>query len=99
MNRTSLKCPHCSTSVVRATRFCPGCQSQLCCGAPFRLYALALVGAIVISAACSAALDAAESWTGWLIGLAILMSCWGLLDWLYADRVRFKRRGARGPDA
>ncbi|CAE6844745.1 hypothetical protein R75461_07193 [Paraburkholderia nemoris] len=34
-----------------------------------------------------------------LIGLAILMGSWGLLDWLYADRVRFKRRRARGPDA
>ncbi|MGF6604792.1 cyanate permease [Paraburkholderia sp. GAS448] len=99
MNRTHYKCSYCDTGVLRAARFCPGCQAELHCGAPVGLYLFALVAAIAIGAACSSALPEAESWAGWLIGLAAWVAGWGLLDWLYANHVTFRRNRTDRPDA
>ncbi|CAE6862427.1 hypothetical protein R75461_08055 [Paraburkholderia nemoris] len=99
MNRTHLKCSHCDTAVARAASHCPGCQAKLCRGAPLGLHLFALVAAIAIGAACASALGADESWVGWMIGLAAMVSAWGLLDRLYENRVRFTRNRASGPDA
>ena len=99
MNRIQLKCIHCDTAVASAAGYCPGCQAKLCRGAPLKLYVFALVGAIIIGGVCSSALSADDWWGGWLIGLAVLMGCWGLLDWLHGDRIRFRPSRGRRPDA
>ncbi|SIO72568.1 hypothetical protein SAMN05444172_9010 [Burkholderia sp. GAS332] len=99
MNRPQLKCIHCDTPLPSATRYCHGCRAELRRGAPLKLYVFGLAAAIAIGAACSSALDTAQSWTGWFIGLAALIGCWGLLDRQYADRVKFRQSRARRPDA
>ncbi|CAE6865520.1 hypothetical protein R75461_08250 [Paraburkholderia nemoris] len=98
MNRTHHPCTHCETPVPRAAGYCPGCQTKLCGGAPRRLYLFALVAAIAIGAACASALPATEPWAGWVIGLAALVSAWGLLDQLHVNRVSFRRNRTDRPD-
>ena len=52
MKRIQLKCIHCDTTVASAARYCPGCQAELCRGAPLKLYVFALVGAVIIGGVC-----------------------------------------------
>ncbi|CAE6845355.1 hypothetical protein R75461_07225 [Paraburkholderia nemoris] len=98
MNRVHHKCSYCETTASVAAADCPGCRAELRCGAHDALYVVALVVSIIMWCRMLVAVHAAEARAGWVIGLAVLISGWGLLDWLYVDRVHFRRRRARDPD-